>query len=713
MGDCIECLKEVLFIDPYHQLALELFSKVRKFKEHHELTKSLFDKQNYSKALENVKEALKIDPLNKKMQINLNEIKDFLQSKQETLTEQHDEDLKAKQECERQLKEANIRALMDEAQRQYDEDQYELCISRCDEILNIEDFKEAAFLKKHALIQLCNQNILRAKQNFATEMYKECMENCNIVLIRTNSFVSFDAYRNAANIILGDVRKHIKKLMFQAYLSFKQELFDQCIKKCEFILNIEDSIEARNLIDNSKSEKIIKQELKERNLRKKKYREAQKQKEESELLLKIDDTRERLIIAQSMFDSEDYDKCIKECENITESNEATNLLEKAKSEKVTKIKIQDRILRVKKLYATKNFKECIKECHNILKKNQTSEIKTVLINIKAFIDKTMAQANRKFELEYFDQCIEACQLILDIDESPEASNLLELAKNEEIMKKRISEELANARHLYKTKFYKACVAECKQILKIKDISEAKSLIELCETAQIAAQLKLTNRLLNFAKKCYEIKDYKKCLANCYKILKITELKEARDLIQKVKTAKQNQRYLNDIMSSARQHFENKNFKKCKEECIKALRIEEILEAITLMENADIEIQNAINNIEIRLLNARQHFSKAEYKECIENCSAILQQQKIDEVNEMLIESKSSLKYERCTDPYDVLQVPQHSNQDTIRTSYHLLSLKYHPDKHSKSTIEMRSYNEDLYKKITNAYSNLRKQSFNS
>uniref|UniRef100_K1QRA8 Chaperone protein dnaJ n=1 Tax=Magallana gigas TaxID=29159 RepID=K1QRA8_MAGGI len=54
-----------------------------------------------------------------------------------------------------------------------------------------------------------------------------------------------------------------------------------------------------------------------------------------------------------------------------------------------------------------------------------------------------------------------------------------------------------------------------------------------------------------------------------------------------------------------------------------------------------------------------------------------------------------------SEAYDVLELPIGADQDSVRTSYKRLALKWHPDKHGNSTESMRKFQEisKAYKKL--------------
>lgn len=252
-----------MFIDPYHEEAIELMVKTKQCQQQYELGNNFFDKQNFSQALQIINEATKIDPLNKKMQSFLHErlalinyqLLDYKQaSLNATEVLKSNFDLKTlvirakcyfkleklvecRQDCNLVLKTENndeiqtllnqlaekeisnslkdsiflaefnfnekryglsiiycntilrvkeifkirqllvkaeleltnlnyVRTIMNLALQLYDLDKYELCMTKCDEILKIRDDEYVEILKRGALTQLCNQIIIKAKNNY-------------------------------------------------------------------------------------------------------------------------------------------------------------------------------------------------------------------------------------------------------------------------------------------------------------------------------------------------------------------------------------------------------------------------------------------------------------------------------------------------------------------------------------------------------------------
>lgn len=267
--------------------------------------------------------------------------------------------------------------------------------------------------------------------------------------------------------------------------------------------------------------------------------------------------------------------------------------------------------------------------------------------------------------------------------------------------------MTRAKKHYQNKNYEECISECEIILGIEEMEEAKILMR---KAKEEMNQKYINDIMSRAKQNFKNEKYKECISECLKVLETEDLLEAKILMKKAKTAIQN-KVINEIMERARRNFKNTDFKQCIVECEKALEVDQdFMEAKNLMEKARQELINASRNfVKNKMVQAKLQFDKAEFKNCVETCTAILEHQDVAEVNNMLKKSRVSLAYEKLTDNHEILEVPRFSDQIAIKSSYYALSMRYHPDKHSKSTKEMQTYCENLYKKITNAYRALSKK----
>lgn len=250
------------------------------------------------------------------------------------------------------------------------------------------------------------------------------------------------------------------------------------------------------------------------------------------------------------------------------------------------------------------------------------------------------------------------------------------------------------------KNYKKCIEDCEAFLLVEENKEIRKLLK---EANI-------NLLITNAKGFFHIKNYQKCISECYKILKIKESEEVRTLLQSAKLEQNNQKIINELMEEAQKHFKNKKFKDCIKSCEQILIIKKFSPASNLIKKAECQIENYTKNlIQDSLKSAKVNFSTAKYKLCKADCETILNIEEIVEVRDMLKVSIEALEYEQETDVFLLLGVQHGANTKTIKDGYHLMSLRYHPDKHSNSTKEMKIYCENLYKKITNAYTALRKK----
>lgn len=244
------------------------------------------------------------------------------------------------------------------------------------------------------------------------------------------------------------------------------------------------------------------------------------------------------------------------------------------------------------------------------------------------------------------------------------------------------------------KNYKKCIEDCEAFLLTENSEEIRKLLKKAKT----------NILIINAKGFFHIKNYKKCISECYKILKIKEFEEVRTLLQSAKLEQENQNNINELMEKAQTNFKNKKFKDCIKFCEQILVIKKFSAASNLIKKAEYQIENFSKNlIQDSFKSAKQNFATAKYQLCVTDCETVLQLEEIFEVRNMLKVSIESLKYEKEINLYRLLGVQDGANINTIKNGYRLMSKKYHPDKHSNSTREMKIYCENLYKKITGAY----------
>lgn len=244
------------------------------------------------------------------------------------------------------------------------------------------------------------------------------------------------------------------------------------------------------------------------------------------------------------------------------------------------------------------------------------------------------------------------------------------------------------------KNYKKCIEDCEAFLLVEENQEIRTLLKKANI----------NLLITQAKGCFHFQNYQKCINECYKILKIKEIVEVRTLLQSAKLEQKNKKEIDELMEKAQAYFKNKKFKECIKICEQILIIKKISAASNLIKKAEYQIENYSKNLlRDSLKTAKHHFDTAKYKLCIEDCETVLQVEENIVFRNMLKESMEALKYEEETDLYLILGVQKGANTKIIKEGYFFMSKKYHPDKHSNSTKEMKVYCENLYKKITNAY----------
>lgn len=257
----------------------------------------------------------------------------------------------------------------------------------------------------------------------------------------------------------------------------------------------------------------------------------------------------------------------------------------------------------------------------------------------------------------------------------------------------------SAKQHFDEKNYKQCVLDCVASLVIEDNQEIQKLMKKANL----------NQWITNAKGFFHFQNYQKCINECYKILKMKELEEVRALLQLAKSEQKKQKKIDELLEEAQKNFRNKKYKNCIKVCKEILFIKKVSAASNLIKKAEYQLENEIKFFfRDSLKSAKQNFDTAKYELCIKDCEIVLEFEEKIEFRNMLKESMEALQYEQETDHYKILGVPKNSNKQLVKDGYRLMSKKYHPDKHSNSTKEMRLYSENLYKKITNAYRALTK-----
>lgn len=153
---------------------------------------------------------------------------------------------------------------MENAQKCYTRQSYEECLGYCDEVLiKFVDFDEAVKLKQSAMKQLelvpnVNEAINNLREHFENNRFRECMNEYNLILSTIRSLeIESDEYETEISDIIEKVKAHIKDILIKANQCFKNKKFDECVEHCNYVLNIQESLEAKNLANDAKSEEII------------------------------------------------------------------------------------------------------------------------------------------------------------------------------------------------------------------------------------------------------------------------------------------------------------------------------------------------------------------------------------------------------------------------------------------------------------------------
>lgn len=88
--------------------------------------------------------------------------------------------------------------------------------------------------------------------------------------------------------------------------------------------------------------------------------------------------------------------------------------------------------------------------------------------------------------------------------------------------------------------------------------------------------------------------------------------------------------------------------------------------------------------------------------------SVLREEELSDVRDMLEKCRIEIDYESLTSYYDILKVDEYADKKEVTTSFHSLSLQYHPDKHPNATLEMKKYCTKIFQKINTAHKELTK-----
>lgn len=156
----------------------------------------------------------------------------------------------------RTLLNESSKLLIIKAQNIYYAGDYESCIEDCDTILNYQHCSET--LKGKALTQIAchkdlNEIMVRFKQNFEKKNYKNCLADSNFFYSTLEKIEDKKDQYNKIDDILTNIRDIIENYIKEAYQDFNTGKIKECIKKCQYILTIDESLETENLLQSAKS----------------------------------------------------------------------------------------------------------------------------------------------------------------------------------------------------------------------------------------------------------------------------------------------------------------------------------------------------------------------------------------------------------------------------------------------------------------------------
>lgn len=470
-----------------------------------------------------------------------------------------------------------------------------------------------------------------------------------------------EASTNATNALEFNV-ENMNALIMRAKCYSKLNDFQNCIKDCNLVLMLENNDYIKTLLDKNS------------------YR----------LFLKDTTTR-----AYLNFNENRLMDCIIDCETIlktTEICEIRNLLEKSTESFITQT-----MQYARHLYNTEKYEMCMSQCDILILKFQNM-LEAVNLKLNASNHKSITESinntKRLYQERSYKECLEYCNLIsLNINLVEERKNQYEFEMNQILqhIRSKIESVKAKANLNYEKMNFTECIKDYEYILSIEESSDIRNLLK-----QAKSEKSFTERLTS-TKKLYNLKKYEDCIDNCKTLLKVRELDELKHLIVscELEIIKQNEifKIIEEHMGTAQENYENEKFEECIEDCLKVIKHNEnYFQAKTLMKKAFDKI----------VLRASLCFNKAQYEECRKLCLQILKSDDLAEVREMLELSKDALAYEKLTSYHDILQVKKDAEEKTIKKSFHYLCLKYHPDKHGKSTEEMKVYCAKMIKRITQA-----------
>lgn len=104
-----------------------------------------------------------------------------------------------------------------------------------------------------------------------------------------------------------------------------------------------------------------------------------------------------------------------------------------------------------------------------------------------------------------------------------------------------------------------------------------------------------------------------------------------------------------------------------------------------------------------LLRAKCYKTMRNFKRCVVDCEILLKIDWSEEVMSLLNEAKVSLQRSRSKNHYDILDINRGATLSEVKKAYKKLALIHHPDKHANAPDDERLEQQEIFKRISQAY----------